>query len=126
MDRRGLQHLSRHASLRLEGDGNDGEMCHQLVLPNPRCDGGIRGGERDSFSKTGEEFLATPTNTRIRIYGDNEGAIKMKKNRSSKRTMYVDIKHHIIRDVVERGGVDIEYVRSEEQHANVLMKVLDI
>ena len=51
----------------------------------------------------------------------------MAENRfSSKRTRHVDIKHHIVRDAIEGRVVDIEHVRSEEQHAEVLTKTLDM
>lgn len=51
----------------------------------------------------------------------------MAKNRfSSKRKRHVDIKHHTVRDAVEAGKVSILHVRSEEQHADILTKALDM
>ena len=62
----------------------------------------------------------------IIIRKDNEGAIKMVTNRfSSRRTRHVDVKHHIVRDTVESGVIRIHYVKSGEQHANVLTRALD-
>ena len=79
------------------------------------------------FLRQVKEFMAPPIDTDIQIHEDNEGAIKMAKNRfSSKRTRHVDVKHHIVRDTVEEGVVDIKHVRSEEQHADVLTKALDV
>ena len=45
---------------------------------------------------------------------------------SSRRTRHVDVKHHIVRDAVERVMVRIHYVKSGEQHTDVLTKALDI
>ena len=63
----------------------------------------------------------------IIIREDNEGAIKMATNRfSSGRTRHVEVKHHIFRDTVESGVVRTHYVKSGEQHADVLTKALDL
>ena len=45
---------------------------------------------------------------------------------SSRRTRHVDVKHHIVRDVVESGIVRIHYVKSVELHADVLTQALDV
>ena len=50
----------------------------------------------------------TPLIDNTIIREDNEGAIKMATNRfSSRRTRYVDVKHHVVRDAVESGIVRI-------------------
>ena len=62
----------------------------------------------------------------VDILEDNQGAIKMANNRhSSKRTRYIDIKHRLIRDGVDEGKVRVTYVKTEDQHADVLKKLLD-
>ena len=38
---------------------------------------------------------------------------------------HIEIKYHYIRDMVQRGAVKLQYVATEEQIANVLMKPLD-
>ena len=45
---------------------------------------------------------------------------------STRRTRHVDLKHLIVRDAVENGVVQIHYVKSGEQHADVLTKALDV
>ena len=63
----------------------------------------------------------------ISIMENNQGAIKMANNKhSSRRTRHIDVKHHIVREAVEEGLVRIVYVRSEEQHADILTKALDM
>ena len=45
---------------------------------------------------------------------------------SSRRTRHVDVKHHIVRDEVESGVVQIHYIKPGKQHANVLTNALDV
>ena len=73
-----------------------------------------------------EGFLTPPIDDTIVIREDNEGAIKMASNRfSSRRTRHVDVKRHIVHDAVESVVVQIHYVKSGEQHADMLTKALD-
>ena len=58
---------------------------------------------------------------------NNQGAIKMANNKHSRRRIrHTDVKHRIVREAVEEGLVRIVYVRSEEQHADILTKALDM
>ena len=60
------------------------------------------------------------------VYDDNEGAIKLATNKhSSRRTKHIDVKHHLVRDACDAGKVRVVYVRSEDQHADLLTKPLD-
>ena len=45
---------------------------------------------------------------------------------SSRHTRHVDVKHHIVRDAVESGVVEIHHVKSGEQQADVLTKALNV
>lgn len=58
---------------------------------------------------------STPTT----IYEDNQGCIGMAKNCESKRSKHIDVKHHFIRDHIFNGSVRVEYVRTEEQVADL-------
>ena len=61
----------------------------------------------------------------VDIVEDNQGAIKTANDRhSSKRARHIDIKHHLIRDAVNEGKVRVTYVKTEDQHADVLTKPL--
>ena len=72
-------------------------------------------------------FLTPSIDDNIVIREDNEGAIKMATIRfSSRHTRHVDLKHYIVRDPVEGGVVQINHVKTEEQHADVLMKALGV
>ena len=79
------------------------------------------------FLRQVKGFLTPPIDDNTIIREDNEGTIKMATNRfRSRRTRHVDVKHHVVRDAVEIGIVRIHYVKSGEQHADVLTKALDI
>ena len=38
---------------------------------------------------------------------------------------HIDIKHHLIHDAVDEGKVRVTYVKTEDQHADVLTKSLN-
>ena len=63
----------------------------------------------------------------ITIREDNEGAIKLANNKhASRRTRHIDVKHHIVRDAIEKGKVRVIYIETQEQHADILTKPLDL
>ena len=79
------------------------------------------------FLRQVKGFLTPPIDDNSITREDNEEAIRMATNRcSSRHTRHVDVKHHIPRDAVESGVVRTHYVKSEEQHADVLKKALDV
>ena len=79
------------------------------------------------FLRQVKSSLTPPIDDSIVIREDKEEAINMATNCfSSKRTRHVDVKHHIVHDAVESGVVRIYYVKSGEQHADVLLKALDV
>ena len=60
-------------------------------------------------------------------FEDNEGAIKLAINKhASRRTKHIDVKHHLVRDSSDARKVKVAYVRSEDQHADLLTKPLDM
>ena len=78
------------------------------------------------FLRQVKDFMAPPADTGILLHEDNQGAIKMANNRfSSRRTRHIDIKNHIVRDAVDSGIISLRYVKSGEQHADILTKALD-
>ena len=57
------------------------------------------------------------------IYGDNEAAMYLSKNKHvSARTKHIDIKSHYIRDHVEEGRAVIQAERTENNFADILTK----
>ena len=55
---------------------------------------------------------------------DNQGAIFLARNESSTRTKHVDVRYHFIRDLVEQGIIQLEYVNTKENTADMLTKNL--
>ena len=61
----------------------------------------------------------------ITIYEDNAGSIAMAKNMECKRSKHIDIKHHFLRDHVNKGHINIMYISTQEQVADIFTKPLD-
>lgn len=40
--------------------------------------------------------------------------------------MHENVSDHIVRDAIEQGMVCVEDIRSQEQHADILTKALDV
>ena len=63
----------------------------------------------------------------VNVFEDNEGAIKLAtKKHASRRTKYIDVKHHLVRDASDARKVRVAYVKLEDQHADLLTKPLDM
>nr|GEV86335.1 copia protein [Tanacetum cinerariifolium] len=61
----------------------------------------------------------------IPVLYDNKGAIDLSKNPIlPSRTKCIEIRHHFLRDNVEKGNISIEKVSSEDIIANILTKPL--
>ena len=78
------------------------------------------------FLRQMKAFMVPPIDYNIRVHEDNKGAIEMVENRlSSRRIRHIDVKHHMVRDAVDGGIIRVEYVKSREQHADVLTKAIE-
>ena len=59
------------------------------------------------------------------VHGDNQSAISVAKNGiKASRTKHVDIKYHFITETVERGDVQLVWVPTNEQQADIFTKAL--
>jgi hypothetical protein len=64
--------------------------------------------------------------TTIGIYIDSTGALSFAENAQfSPRTKHIDIKHHFIRDHLEKGLIKLSYIPTEDNAADALTKPLD-
>jgi hypothetical protein len=59
------------------------------------------------------------------IYADNQGSLALAKNPVyHARTKHIDVQHHFIRNLVEEGDVELKYVHTSDNVADVLTKPL--
>ena len=73
------------------------------------------------------ELGFTDKKSSVTIHADNQGAIFMANNKvTSERSKHIDIKHFFIREEIERGSVNLEYIPSKENIADTLTKITSI
>ena len=61
----------------------------------------------------------------IKIFVDNQVSIKLAKNSEyDKRTKHIDVRFHFIRDMVDSNLLEVEYIESKEQLADIFTKPL--
>jgi hypothetical protein len=59
------------------------------------------------------------------LFIDNKSAISLCKNPVlHDRSKHIDLRYHYIRDCVEKGKVEVEFIRTEDQKADILTKPL--
>jgi hypothetical protein len=60
------------------------------------------------------------------IFEDNQGCLDMVLNPVAHgRTKHIDITYHFVRELVQAGEVKFQYVRSQENVADIFTKPLD-
>ena len=68
------------------------------------------------------ELTQSPRQT-VTLYSDNQSAIALSHNPSfSDKTRHIDVKHHIVRDYVNEKLIDVRYVRTAENIADIFTK----
>lgn len=59
------------------------------------------------------------------IYVDNKSAINLAKNPVFHgRNKHIDVRFHFIRECIERGEIEIKYIASDFQRADIMTKAL--
>lgn len=59
------------------------------------------------------------------LFGDNQSAIRLVKNpECHKRTKHIDIQYHFIREKFESREIDISYISTDHQLADIMTKAL--
>jgi len=62
----------------------------------------------------------------ILINCDNTSGINLSKNPiQHSRTKYIEIQHHFLRDHVQKGDIELIYVHTDKQLADIFTKPLD-
>ena len=58
--------------------------------------------------------------------GDNHGAIKLAQNTiTHSRSKHIDIRHHFVWDLVEREVIQLRYIPTDQNIADILINALD-
>jgi hypothetical protein len=74
-----------------------------------------------------KQLMKTFTNDEISatLYGDNQGALKLAHNPAGHtRTKYIDVRYHFIRDIVNTKQVELKYIPTNENDADMFTKSL--
>ena len=59
------------------------------------------------------------------IQCDNQSCIKLSENPVfHDRSKHIEMRYHFIRDIVQRGALKLQYIRTDEQIADILTKPL--
>jgi hypothetical protein len=60
------------------------------------------------------------------MYEDNKSAIQIAANGNDKgRTKHMDVRYHLIRDLVQAGTIQVQYMPTDSMVADILTKPLD-
>ena len=64
---------------------------------------------------------------KVPLLCDNQSAIKIAHNPvQHTKTKHIEIRHHFIREHVERGNIELLYVGTKDQLADIFTKALDV
>ena len=62
----------------------------------------------------------------VKILCDNTSAINISKNPvHHSRTKHIDIRHHFLRDHVEKGNIVLDHCRTEDKIVDIFTKALN-
>ena len=71
-----------------------------------------------------KDFLVESSNS-VSLYCDNQGAIALAKNPvQHQRSKRINIRYHFIRQEIQNGSVNVMYVTSNENVADIFTKAL--
>jgi hypothetical protein len=60
------------------------------------------------------------------LYCDNQSAIAISENdKYHNRTKHIDIRHHFVRDVIKNKEIELKWIESKDQQADILTKALN-
>jgi hypothetical protein len=67
------------------------------------------------------------TNKTAVLFCDNQSAIAISENdKSHNRTKHIDIRHHFVRDLVKSKQIELKWIESNQQQADILTKSLSV
>ena len=61
------------------------------------------------------------------VHGDNQSTLAVSKNGiKGERTKHVDVKYHFVTDCIDEGAVQLKWIPTREQQADIFTKALDV
>ena len=87
-----------------------------------------RGGETALFTEAVLDFLLPRiVKETIDLSEDSQGTTTMAENDMSwEQTKNIEVRHHIIKELVGRGVLSVQFTESSRQHADILTKPLGL
>ena len=92
--------------------------------------GGVRGygrGVKEALDVSGVLVFQMPSrgSPSVVVFEDNKGAIDVAKNiLSSSNSKHIDVRYHFLRELVGTGDLSVKYLRTEDQHADIVTKAI--
>ena len=71
------------------------------------------------------KFFGFKINFPVKIMVDNKGAIFMTKNSSIKKNKHIHTRYLFVKEYIDNGIVDVEYIKSENNLADPLTKSIN-
>ena len=71
------------------------------------------------------EFMGVKIRLPVTVMVDNKGAIFMADNKVVKRTRHIHTRYLLIREYIEDGIIKIQFVKSEDNMADIMTKNVD-
>ena len=82
-------------------------------------------GVKESLYVSGVLVLPSLGSPSIGVLEDNKGAIGLaKKPLNSSNSKYIDVRYHFLRDLVRKGDLSVKYLKTEEEHADIITKAI--
>lgn len=78
------------------------------------------------FIKQLLESLLLKTVSPIVVYEDNQSAIKIASTLETKRSKHIDVRYHFIRNYIFDQTIELRYIKTSEQCADMLTKALPV
>ena len=72
------------------------------------------------------DFLEIKVELPMNIQCDNQGAVFLAKNKTPTRMKHVDVRYHFIRELIEQGVIQLEYINTKSNTADALTKNLPV
>ena len=77
------------------------------------------------FVRNMMNFLGFKISEPLMVYNDNQGAINIGRDLTSvSRTKHISMKYFFIQELVEKGQISLEYIRTDQMLADILTKPL--